>query len=301
MAIPKYEEIMLPFLRLLGDGKEHSNKEVVGKMEEFFGLSESDKKISTKRGRQSLFYNRIGWAVTYLKQAGLITTPKRGLYIITNRGKDLLATNLPEIKSKDLKQYKEFADFIVRTKKETTEEKIDATDQTPEEIFESAYQKLKSSLAFELLENIKGASPSFFERAVIDLLVSMGYGGSMEDAGQAVGHSGDEGIDGIIKEDKLGLDVIYIQAKRWKDNSIGRPEIQKFAGALQGKRAKKGIFITTSSFTKDARSFVENIDSRIILIDGDELANLMIDYNVGVTRTDSYELKRLDSDYFAEE
>ncbi len=198
-----------------------------------------------------------------------------------------------------MEQFEEFVQFrSIRREKSHSEEAV-ATDQTPEESLESAYQKLREGLASEILQITKSGSPAFFEQLVVDLLVKKGYGGSRREAGQALGKSGDGGIDGIIKEDKLGLDIIYIQAKRW-DGSVGRPEVQKFAGALQGQRAKKGIFITTSAFTKDATDYAAFIDSKIILIDGARLAEFMIDHGIGVATQATYEIKRIDSDYFTE-
>jgi len=304
MAIPKYEDIMLPLLRFASDGKEHSKSDAVNAMKKEFSVSDSEIEILLPSGRQGLFDNRVAWAKGYMKQAGLIEITKRGFFKISQRGKDVLANNPKRIDKDFLEQFKEFQDFLNRSKDQSLEkqkgDKVAIENQTPEEIFEASYQSLKQDLVGSLLDNISKCSPSFFEKLVIELLVKMGYGGSIKDAGQAIGKIGDEGIDGIIKEDKLGLDVIYIQAKRWQ-GVVGRPEIQKFAGALQGKRARKGIFITTSTFTQDAIDFAKNIDSRVILIDGNELANLMIDHNVGVAITDAYELKRIDSDYFIEE
>ncbi len=255
-------------------------------------------------GATTTFGSRVSWACTYLKKAGLLSAPKRGFISITERGTEALAKNPLTINVAFLKQYPEFRAFQTSTK--VNEQETDGNTpevsliKTPNETVESGYLKLRAQLADELLETVKTCSPSFFERLVVELLVKMGYGGSLADAGRAVGKSGDGGIDGIIKEDKLGLDVIYIQAKRWDQNSIGRPQVQQFAGALQGQRAGKGIFITTSVFTDDARNFVKGIGSKIVLIDGDELATLMIDYGIGVTTIATYEVKRIDSDYFVE-
>jgi restriction system protein len=237
-----------------------------------------------------------------MKKAGLLQSTRRGYFQISQRGLKVLDQNPPEINIAFLRQFPEFLEFQTprRGKPTTITEQEPAETQTPEEKIEAAYQTLTETLASELLQTIKSQSPAFFERIVIDLLVKMGYGGTRKDAGQAVGRSGDEGIDGIIKEDRLGLDTVYIQAKRW-DNTVSRPEIQKFAGALQGQRARKGIFITTSDFSRAARDYVSRIDSKIVLIDGDTLAELMIDHNIGVAPVASYELKRIDSDYFTEE
>ena len=240
-----------------------------------------------------------------MKQAKLLTSPKRGYMRITDRGLSVLAENPPAVNVKYLERFEEFLQFKARKRtkgddKGSGDTEVTPSEQTPLEALEAAYEAMRGDLAAELLEQIKNSPPSLFERLVVELLVKMGYGGSRKDAGQAIGRTGDEGIDGIIKEDRLGLDIIYIQAKRW-DSTVGRPEIQKFAGALQGQRARKGVFITTSSFSKDARDFTSLIDTKIVLIDGEELAQLLIDHNVAVTPVRSYEVKRVDSDYFAEE
>ncbi len=236
-------------------------------------------------------------------QAKLLESPKRGLFKITKRGIDLLNQNPQTVNDKTLQKFPEFKEFVSRKNKKS--EKIviqnnEETLNTPEESLETAYQTIRNALATEIIEKIKSCSPSFFERLVVELLVAMGYGGTLQDAGKAVGKSGDGGIDGIIKEDRLGLDVIYLQAKRWEGN-VSRPEIQKFAGALLGNQARKGVFITTSEFTKEAKDYVKTISSNIILINGEELAELMIDYNVGVSVATTYEIKKIDSDYFSEE
>jgi restriction system protein len=256
-------------------------------------------------GTQPLFHNRVGWARTYLKNAGLLRSSKRGLFQITEPGRALLAENPKRIDVALLDRYEAFRDFRSRRREKAEEPEAPSTpiqpepvaEETPEEALARAYGKLRRNIEVELLEQVKAASPAFFERVVIDLLVAMGYGGSRQDAGRAIGRSGDEGIDGIIKEDKLGLDAIYVQAKRW-DATVGRPEIQKFAGALQGQRANKGVFITTSEFSSDAEDYASRITSKIILIDGERLATLMVDHNVGVNAVGVYELKRIDSDYF---
>ena len=268
-------------------------------------MTEEERRELLPSGSQTVFDSRVGWARTYLKQAGILHSPKRGFFEITTRGKELLESGISRIDNTVLEQFEEFKEFKSRKKKkdesdttETTEPSIDS-DQTPEDQIASAYRTIKVGIQKEILENIMNSSPAFFERLVIDLVVRMGYGGSRSDAGRAIGKSGDGGIDGIINEDKLGLDVIYIQAKRW-EGSVGRPEIQKFAGALQGQRARKGIFITTSSFTEQALDYVSMIDSKIILIDGDRLSALMFEHSVGVSTAGVYELKKIDSDYFEE-
>ncbi len=303
MAIPDYQSIMLPLLKFAADKKEHTFREAVEELANTFGLSEEERKELLPSGRNPIFDNRAGWASTYLKMAGILESKKRGFFNITNRGLEILKQNPPEINNKFLMQYPEFMEFQSRSKKsklETKEDEEQARLKTPEEELEYGYQKIRQDLAQELLNQIKEHSPSFFEKLVIDLLVKMGYGGSRKDAGKAIGKTSDGGIDGIIKEDKLGLDVIYIQAKKW-ENTVGRPEIQKFAGALQGRRAKKGVFITTSNFSKNALEFTSTIESKIVLIDGEQLTNLMIDHDIGVSKIASYEIKKIDSDYFAED
>jgi len=298
MAIPDYQTIMLPLLKFAGGGQEHSLRETIDFLANKFNLSDEEKKELLPSGLQATFDNRVGWARTYMKKAGLLESTRRGYFCITAQGKEVLAQNPQKINVKFLKQFPEFVEFQKPKKKE----EIDPppTDITPEESLEAAFQELQDGLALELLQTVKQCPPDFFERLVVDVLIKMGYGGSRKEAGQAVGKTSDGGIDGIIKEDKLGLDIIYIQAKRW-EGTVGRPEVQKFAGALQGQRARKGIFITTSNFTKDALSYVENIETKIILIDGQRLTELMIAYNVGANTTAIYEVKKIDSDYFIED
>jgi restriction system protein len=303
MSIPDYQTIMLPFLKFAGDGHEHSLREATEFLANEFQLSEQERKELLPSGTQRLFNNRVAWASTYLRKAGLLESKKRGFFQIAQRGKDALAKNLDRIDNKYLEQFPEFIEFKTpksKPEKPVLPPKILPDDKNPEEILESAFQELNDSLASELIDTIKSISPEFFERLVIDVLIKIGYGGTRKEAGQAVGRTKDGGIDGIIKEDKLGLDIVYIQAKKW-ENTVGRPEIQKFAGALQGQRARKGIFITTSNFSKEALDYAGNIENKIILIDGQQLAELMIENNVGVSTTASYEIKKIDSDYFIEE
>jgi len=303
MAIPDYQTIMLPLLKFAGDNQEHSLREAVDYLADEFELSEEELKEMLPSGTQRLFNNRVAWALTYIRKAGLVESPKRGIFQITDRGQHVLSQGLEKIDSKFLIRFPEFVEFKSIKKKPAEKAVIptkDIDDTNPEETLETAYQELHDELASELLQTVKQCAPDFFERLVVDVLIKMGYGGSRKEAGQAIGKVSDGGIDGIIKEDKLGLDIIYIQAKRW-EGVVGRPEIQKFAGALQGQRARKGIFITTSNFTKDALSYVENIDTKIILIDGQRLAELMIAHNVGTNTTAIYEVKKIDSDYFIEE
>ena len=302
MAIPDYQSLMLPLLQYAGDGEEHSLRAAIDGLGEKLGLSEEDRKELLPSGRQATFDNRVGWARTYMKKAGLLESTRRGCFRITDRGQKVLQGNPDRIDVSFLNEFDEFREFRKRDAEGgiTEPESSAADDATPEEALEKAYLSLRRDLAQEILQTVKQMSADFFERLVVDLLVSMGYGGSRKEAGQAMGKAGDEGIDGIIKEDRLGLDIIYIQAKRWTDNVVGRPEVQKFAGALQGKRAKKGIFLTTSSFSRDALEYVSMIESKIILIDGKQLAELMMDHGVGVTPVAAYEIRRLDSDYFSE-
>lgn len=304
MPIPDFQTIMLPLLTFARDGAEHTLRETIDALADEFQLTVEERNTLLPSGQQAVFDNRVGWARTYLKKAGLLESTRRGYYRITNRGQQVLRQNPPRIDIAFLRRFPEFIEFQRTTQLSSddirNENEEDSKPRTPEETIETAYQKLRESLAAELLQLIKERSPSFFERLVIDLLIKMGYGGTRKDAGEALGKTGDGGIDGIIKEDRLGLDIIYIQAKRW-DNVVGRPEIQKFAGALQGQRARKGVFITTSTFSQEALDFASRIDSKIVLIDGSTLAQLMIDHNVGVTTVAAYELKRVDSDYFTEE
>jgi restriction system protein len=303
MPIPDYETTMLPLLRFAGDGAEHSLRDAIESLANGFNLSDEQRRELLPSGQQEVFNNRVGWARTYLKKAGLLTTTRRGFFQITERGKEVLKQNPNGIDGDFLLQFQEFRDFrAFRRQPITNEESVkdEGETRTPEEALERAYQNLRSDLAAELITQIKQSPPSLFERLVVELLVKMGYGGSRKDAGRTIGKSGDEGIDGIIKEDRLGLDIIYIQAKRW-EATVGRPEIQKFAGALQGQRARKGIFITTSDFSREAKEYASHIENKIVLIDGEELAQLLIDHNIGVAPVASYEVKRMDSDYFTEQ
>jgi restriction system protein len=304
VAIPDYQTLMLPVLKLASDGNEHKFSKAVEELADEFNLSTEERNELLPSGSQAVFNNRVGWARSYLKQAGLLASPKRGFFTITQKGKELLAKNPSRVDASTLEQYPEFIEFKNRKKEKGEEDEAELTSPseqgstlTPEDALASAYNKLRSTLESELLIAVKESSPSFFERVVVDLLVKMGYGGNRQDAGRALGKSGDGGIDGIINEDRLGLDVIYIQAKRW-EGVVGRPEIQKFAGALQGQRARKGVFITTSTFTKEAREYASVIETKIILIDGEHLSKLMAEHNVGVSTVGQYEVKKLDSDYF---
>jgi restriction system protein len=303
MPIPDYQTLMLPLLRFAADGSDHTTREAVEVLATEFQLTPAERNELLASGQQAIFNNRVGWANSYLKKAGLLESPRRGALRITARGLQILGEKPARIDVKFLERFPEFIEFrdASRNNRETTttESVAITTEQTPEEALELAHQSLRLSLAQDILSRILSCSPTFFERLVVELLVKMGYGGSRRDAGERIGQSGDGGIDGIIKEDRLGLDTIYIQAKRWQ-GSVGRPEIQKFVGALQGQRAKKGVFITTSSYTSEATDYASRIDTKVVLIDGQLLANLMMDFDVGVSVAASYIVKRIDSDYFEE-
>jgi len=303
MPIPDFQSLMRPLLDCASDGKEHALREVIERLAVHSGLTDVERKQLLPSGNQEVFVNRVAWAKTHLKMAGLLDSPKRGYLNITPLGLNVLSEFLERIDLKVLRQQPGYLEARGGTKSETqnksSSQDVEAS-QTPEEQIELAFLALRSSLGSEILSKLRASSPSFFENLVVELLVAMGYGGTRKDAGQAIGRSGDEGIDGIIKEDRLGLDTIYIQAKRWLQ-TVGRPEIQKFAGALQGFRAKKGIFITTSDFSREAIEYASRIESRIVLIDGEMLWNLMIDFGIGVSKTATYEIKKIDNDYFDEE
>jgi len=304
--IPDFQAIMLPLLKQIRDGKEYKLDTIVDLMAKEFKITNDERKELLPSGQTFVFGSRVGWARTYMKKAGLIDTPKRGYMRITDSGLNVLKQNLTRISIAYLKRFPEFIEWQ-NIKKEDNQSNFDIetvqsesiNKQTPEELLNYSHSQLKEELAIELIEKIKECSPSFFERLVVDLLIKMGYGGSRQEAGRVIGKSGDGGIDGIINEDKLGLDSIYVQAKKW-EGVVGRPEIHKFIGALAGQGAKKGIFITTSYFTKEANEYQPKNDTKIVLIDGKKLADLMIEYGVGVTTKFNYEVKKMDSDYFEE-
>jgi restriction system protein len=307
MSVPDFQSMMLPLLAFAGDGVVHSISEACDEIAKVFKVNEVDLKELLPSGSQTKFRNRVGWAKTCLLKAHLLDAPKRSHFKITQRGLDVLTEGPDRVDMKYLERFEEYREFrgidkpksSKRSKRES-EAIATESEQTPEEVFEQSYSNLQEALIAEVLDLVKAASPGFFERLVVELLVKMGYGGSRKEAAKAVGKSGDEGIDGIIDEDRLGLDVIYIQAKRWTASPISRPEIQKFVGALQGKRAKKGVFISTANFTAGAREYVSIIEPKVVLIDGKRMAELMIEYGVGVTTTQVFSLKKVDSDYFEE-
>lgn len=304
MAVPDYQSFMLPLLNYLKDGQERRSREIYDTLAETFQLTEADRKELLPSGQQATYENRIGWAGTYLAKAGLVNKLARGKFKITDRGLAILQEKPTAINAKFLCRFPEFEAFKGRSNKiqPVSAPEVDTAIeiQTPEEILQESYQTLKAELAEEILQKLKSASPSFFERVVVDLLVGMGYGGSRREAGKAIGRSGDGGIDGVISEDPLGLDNIYIQAKRW-EGTVGRPVIQAFAGSLEGFRARKGVVITTSDFSKEAREYVTLIEKKIILINGVMLVELMIDHNVGVDEKERFVIKKIDSDYFEDD
>ena len=302
MTVPKYQDFLLPLLQLLKDGKDHLICDIYEILADQSQLTEEDRQQQLPSGQQKTYMNRIGWAKTHLKKASLLDSPKRGKCVITDRGLELLKQNPKSLSANSLKVFPEYQAFCQSTTKLDSTDAVITTiniDQTPEEILQEAYFTLRSEIKDDILQLLKSSSPGFFEQVVVDLLVAMGYGGSRKAAGKAIGGSGDGGVDGIISEDPLGLDNIYIQAKRWESN-VGRPIVQAFAGSLEGFRARKGVMMTTSNFSKEARHYVTQIEKKIVLIDGEMLAELMLDHNVGVSEKERFVIKRIDTDYFDE-
>jgi restriction system protein len=307
MAIPDFQSCMLPLLELTRDGREHSLAEAREVLAAHFRLSAEECTELLPSGRQRRLDNRVAWAKSYLDHAGLVQSPRRGRFHITDRGRAVLREAPPRLDIAFLERFEEFREFRRATDRVVgpagargvPEEALQG-DETPEETLERAYQTIRAELGTELLARVKSSSPSFFERLVVEILLKIGYGRSLAEAGRAIGGTGDEGIDGVISEDRLGLDTIYIQAKRWQ-GTVGRPDIQRFVGALHGRRARKGVFITTGTFSADAIEYVSHIDPRVVLIDGQQLAEYMLDLHIGVTTRATYELQRVDSDYFTEE
>ena len=305
VPIPDFQTLMRPLLVAVEDGGEHSTRQIREHLAEELALSEDELAERLPSGTAKVFMNRVGWATLYLHRCGLLDRPRRSIYRITDRGRQVLAENADRVDLKTLAQFPELKE-LQQGKGETSDVPQLGTEiaasaaqaQTPEERIDSSYRELRAALVAEVLERVAEQSPDFFEQLVLDVLTAMGYGGTREGAAQRLGKSGDGGVDGVIREDRLGLDQIYVQAKRWQ-GSVGRPEIQKFFGALHGQRATKGVFITTSTFTKDALDYAEHVTPRVILVDGQELAGLMIDHDVGVSVGRTYPLKRVDLDYFA--
>lgn len=299
MAIPDFQMLMLPMLRFAGDGGEHSMLEARAALAEEMGLTTEEREELLPSGQQPRFSNRVAWAKIHLERAGLLRKTRRGCFTITDAGQQVLGKPPERIDARWLRRFPGYLEFRRRSPEEVDSDDGQNTTATPEEALDQAYQQIRADLAIELLEHVKAVSPRFFERLVLDVMLKMGYGSYSSDG--TLGPPGaDAGIDGVIQEDRLGLDFIYIQAKRW-DNPVGRPEIQKFVGALHGKRARKGVFITTSTFTQEATTYAAGIDSKVVLIDGVRLAQLMIDFDVGVSLAHAYQIKRVDSDYFAED
>ena len=299
MAIPKFQEITLPMLKLASDGQVWSLADAREELAKHFQLTEEEIEELLPSGRQARFANRVAWAKVYLERGGLLSSPKRAHFQITDRGREVLKSPPEEVSIKFLSQYPEFQEFRSRSSKNSEDESDDTESNTPEETLEAAYLTIRKNLASEVLERVKACTPRFFEHLVVDLLLNMGYGRAGGGTGERVGQAGDEGIDGIISEDRLGLEMVYLQAKRW-EGTVGRPEIQKFVGALHGKRARKGVFITTGSFSADAAAYVQTIDPKVALVDGKQLAEYMIDFGLGVSLARAYEVKRIDTDYFEE-
>ncbi len=303
--IPDFQTLMRPLLELHADGSEHVNRDLVNTLAVQFALTEEERREMLPSGRAKTFDNRVGWAKTYISNAELIAAPRRGISVISEKGRRLLNEHDGPINLRVLAEWGAArpAKDRKRTDLSPVEQPnlvdVSQSSETPEEALENAYQKIRSDVEQEMIARILANPPDFMERVIVDLIVKMGYGGNRKDAGEAIGRSGDEGIDGIIKEDPLGLDIIYLQAKRY-EGTVGRPDVQKFAGALQGQRAKKGIFITTSAFSKEAKDFAAKIDTKIILIDGPMLGRLMFDHGIGVSVSTAYEVKRVDAGYFEE-
>ncbi len=303
MAIPRFPQFFLPLLELASDGEEHSMDDARAHLAAAFQLTAEDLAEVLPSGRQRRFINRVAWAKVHLAHAGLVATPREGVFLITERGRQLLAERPTQLTFNDLDRFEEHRLFRKGNRQAKTAEAAppaESVGETPEERLEQAYQALKDEVLGLVLLRVKEASPEFFEKLVVELLLKMGYGRSRAEAGKAIGRAGDEGIDGVISEDRLGLENLYIQAKRWA-GTVGRPEIQRFVGALHGRKARKGVFLTTGAFSAEARDYALNIETRVVLIDGAELAEYMFDLGLGVTLKASYEVKRLDSDYFVEE
>lgn len=306
MAIPDYQALMLPVLRVAAEGKTRVPM-AAEKIADQLGLSEEEREELLPSGKQAVLHNRIHWAKFYMSKAGLIESPSRGVFIASEQGKDLLARNPAGIDVDLLKQHPAFLEFYDKSnsnegeKQDIAQVQSAASDATPEEQIDAANAVLTKALKADLLARVHEQTPTFFEHLIVELLVAMGYGGSHESAARRLGKSGDGGIDGIVDEDRLGLDRIYVQAKRYDpDQTIGRPAIQGFVGSLIGFGASKGVFVATCSYSKQAREYVENLQQRVILIDGDRLAELMIEFGIGVRVSRAIQVKRLDEDFFAD-
>jgi restriction system protein len=310
MPIPEFNEIKAPALQFFADGKEHKVSEVFATLGAHFKLTEDERNELLPSGTQRRWHNRANWACYDLYRAGLLDRPRKGVYKITETGQKIAEQKPKTLDREFLMQFPQFAQFVQASgqkrvnqcEKQNTSPAGDPSvkRETPEELIDAAYQVLNSTLRKEILDLVKKMDPFRFEHLVVDLLVAMGYGGSREEAAQVTKASGDEGIDGIINEDRLGLDVIYLQAKRWQQ-TVGRKEIQSFVGALAGQQAHKGVFITTSDFADTAITYAKKVSQKVILIDGNKLADLMIKHNIGVALSHAYEVKHVDSDYFEQD
>jgi restriction system protein len=303
MPIPGFQELMLPILTTVRHGEEYSIAGLRPLIASQFQLTEEELRQKQPSGVNFVFANRLAWANIYLERAGLVEKIRRGNWIISPLGLQVLNERPGQIDVRFLKRFPGTVKFTEGSRAEAAVVISDPGSEviaTPQETLESAYAEIRKTLAAEILQVVNSSSPKFFEKLVVDLMLKMGYGGDFRDAGSVTGGSGDQGIDGMINEDRLGLDVIYLQAKRWQD-SVGRPELHRFVGALHGKRARKGVFITTSTFTREAKDYVESIDPRVVLIDGSQLAEYMIDFGLGVSEVQRYSIARIDSDYFVED
>lgn len=300
MAIPDYQTLMLPLLQHISDGQEHKIRDVVNSLSNEFGLTEEERKELLPSGQQPVIDNRIGWSRTYMLKAGLLSAPKRGYVKITDKGLEVLKQKIERIDIKFLEQFPEFIEFRTikkETSKETTKDKEEIEDVTPDELMEKGYNSINANLAQELLEKLRNVDPYFFEQVVGESLSAMGYGRF-----EATPGSGDEGIDGIVYQDKLGLDKIFFQAKRYGEgNSVTARDVRDFVGTLDLHGVNKGIFITTSRFPRDTNDILKKTPKNIILIDGPKLANLMIEHDVGVSTQKNYKIKKIDTDFFPEE
>jgi restriction system protein len=303
MSLPGFQDTFLPILEYLRDGQPHRAKDTFAYVRTLFVLTEEEETGLLKNGRTRLM-DRVLWAITYLRKAGLIESISRGVFRITVRGKSLLAEEPKTLSMKDLQRYPEYLEFRNREKSEDEESESISTSsssqRTPQENLQAIYESMREQLELELLDALKTTSPTFFEQIVVRLLVAMGYGGSIEDAGRTTKRTGDDGIDGVINEDRLGLDLIHIQAKRYTSQVVGRPDVQNFAGSLEGQRGRKGVFITTTSFSSDAHEYVKRIEKKIVLIDGTQLARLCVDFGIGVANGTTYTVKKFNPDFFEE-
>lgn len=301
MAIPDFQSCMRPLLQAVSDGQVHEFNEAFEKVCQHFGLTEEERNEKLPSGKQTVIRNRVAWSRTYLKKAGLLTAPGRAKLQITERGQLALTDRPDRVNVAYLKQYPEFVEFhTAKPKDDTSTDSITEVESEtdPQERLEKAFQEIQESLASELLDTIKQQPPQFLETLVVELMQAMGYGGWSQTSGVATSYTSDGGIDGVINEDPLGLDTIYLQAKRYTETAVSRPDIQAFVGALEMRRSRKGVFITTSRFSREAEEYINMIEKKVVLIDGKKLAQLMIKYNLGVSAKDTYQIKTIDSDYF---